>query len=194
MTSINIATSNGIINNLTALGTLTASKIIVPSTAYSGPFVGLTNPLILQNTQTFTDTSTAANAFIYPPIASVVLNSPTFNAINSSIQYNAPCTLYVDKPINGTNVHFSSGAFSLITGGGICINGNSIFNGRVNLSYNDIVSVQSITFVGGGNQLKVSGDVSTTATAGTAALPSAPAGFMNISIDNVSYKIPYYPA
>lgn len=33
---------------------------------------------------------------------------------------------------------------------------------------------------------------STTATAGSATLPAAPAGFMNVTINGQSFKVPYY--
>lgn len=33
---------------------------------------------------------------------------------------------------------------------------------------------------------------STTATAGSATLPAAPAGFMNVTINGQQYKVPYY--
>jgi hypothetical protein len=33
---------------------------------------------------------------------------------------------------------------------------------------------------------------STTATAGSATLPAAPAGFMNVTINGKQYKVPYY--
>ncbi len=33
---------------------------------------------------------------------------------------------------------------------------------------------------------------SPTATAGTATLPANPAGFMNVTVDGQSYKVPYY--
>jgi hypothetical protein len=32
----------------------------------------------------------------------------------------------------------------------------------------------------------------TTATAGSATLPAAPAGFMNVYVDGKAYKVPYY--
>ena len=32
----------------------------------------------------------------------------------------------------------------------------------------------------------------TTATAGSASLPAAPAGFMNVYVDGKAYKVPYY--
>ena len=32
----------------------------------------------------------------------------------------------------------------------------------------------------------------TTATAGSASLPAAPVGFMNVTINGKSYKVPYY--
>jgi hypothetical protein len=33
---------------------------------------------------------------------------------------------------------------------------------------------------------------SETATAGTATLPAAPAGFMNVTVNGQNYKVPYY--
>lgn len=33
---------------------------------------------------------------------------------------------------------------------------------------------------------------SSTATAGSATLPAAPAGFMNVTVNGKSYKVPYY--
>jgi hypothetical protein len=32
----------------------------------------------------------------------------------------------------------------------------------------------------------------TTATAGSGTLPARPVGFINITVDNVAYKVPYY--
>ena len=40
------------------------------------------------------------------------------------------------------------------------------------------------------NLLNFSG--ATTATAGTATLPAAPAGFMNVTVNGQQFKVPYY--
>jgi hypothetical protein len=76
--------------------------------------------------------------------------------------------------------------------------------GGKKLAFDDLSTVYlsessgSLTLTGGrlilqnGLGIFSAGNISTTATAGSATLPTKPAGFMMIAIDGSTYKIPYY--
>lgn len=98
-------------------------------------------------------------------------------------------------PYNSSN---PSGYISSITGGNVTTALGYTPANRAGDTFTGNVNVPGLILTGAGTPTTTTGQIafgvstSATATAGTGALPSAPAGFLNIGANGGLYKIPYY--